>query len=250
MLRNNEDYLKIEIKGSDDIAKIISRKYKDKYSLKFWYERQNRFILDYLKEFKISHLVEIGCGIGNFLVQAQSVFPRVSGVEPGPESLEFARLNAPKAEVRPGKGEALPFEDQSVDAIVMKGVVHHLKDPVPVFKEAYRCLKPGGTLVIFEGNRSSLYRKIVLGIADLLRYRHETTLFEHRSPKVMKKMLTDSKLETSYIKNVSGFFAPLALLGIGGKKTWKFFGWIEDIFQTVCPVFFNYYIFMAAVRPG
>jgi SAM-dependent methyltransferase len=44
----------------------------------------------------------------------------------------------------------LPFEDESLDQIWLKDVLHHLEDPYKFFDEARRTLKPEGTLSIAE----------------------------------------------------------------------------------------------------
>jgi ubiquinone/menaquinone biosynthesis C-methylase UbiE len=49
--------------------------------------------------------------------------------------------------------ERLPFEDASFDAIHSKDSLHHMDDPRAALAEYRRVLKPGGTLVIVEGNR-------------------------------------------------------------------------------------------------
>lgn len=44
----------------------------------------------------------------------------------------------------------MPFADQSVDAIVMIDVLHHIPDARAFFREAIRCLRPGGRVVMIE----------------------------------------------------------------------------------------------------
>ena len=44
----------------------------------------------------------------------------------------------------------MPFEDTSVDAFFMFDVLHHITDPRAFFKEALRCLKPAGKIVMIE----------------------------------------------------------------------------------------------------
>jgi SAM-dependent methyltransferase len=44
----------------------------------------------------------------------------------------------------------MPFEDQSVDAFVMLDVLHHIPRPREFFREAVRCLKPDGKVVMIE----------------------------------------------------------------------------------------------------
>jgi SAM-dependent methyltransferase len=44
----------------------------------------------------------------------------------------------------------MPFENSSVDAFFMVDVLHHVSDPKAFFKEALRCLKIGGKIVMIE----------------------------------------------------------------------------------------------------
>lgn len=45
---------------------------------------------------------------------------------------------------------AMPFEDASLDAIVMVDVLHHIPDARAFFREATRCLKIGGRIAMIE----------------------------------------------------------------------------------------------------
>jgi SAM-dependent methyltransferase len=45
---------------------------------------------------------------------------------------------------------AMPFAEKSVDAFVMFDVLHHIPQPREFFKEALRCLKTGGKIVMIE----------------------------------------------------------------------------------------------------
>jgi SAM-dependent methyltransferase len=44
----------------------------------------------------------------------------------------------------------MPFEDESVDAFFMIDVLHHIAEPRAFFREALRCLKEGGKIVMIE----------------------------------------------------------------------------------------------------
>jgi SAM-dependent methyltransferase len=47
-------------------------------------------------------------------------------------------------------GEALPFAGNSLRGIVMTNVLHHIPEPAAFFREAARCLRPGGAVVLVE----------------------------------------------------------------------------------------------------
>lgn len=44
----------------------------------------------------------------------------------------------------------MPFKDNSVSAILLRGVLHHIPDADRFFKEVDRCLMPGGRLIMVE----------------------------------------------------------------------------------------------------
>ncbi|MEW6443461.1 MAG: class I SAM-dependent methyltransferase [bacterium] len=244
--REHPDYLNEEINGSDAIAVRMGRKLRRSHGLQILYQRQNNLILSAITPGNVARLLEIGCGIGNFLSSVQHRFPVVAGVDPGPESLALARKFSPRARLVTGSGEHLPFEPEAFDAIVMKGVVHHLKEPTAVFKEVRRCLKSGGTFLIYEGNRHSAYRRFMLGLANAMHIPHESTLFEHRSPEQMRRMLQEAGLQTSLQKDISGLFVPLALTGLGGRRLWLLLNRIEDLLQSLCPFLFDYHVLLVA----
>ncbi len=56
--------------------------------------------------------------------------------------------------------QALPFEDNSLRAIVMVNVLHHISDPEQFFKEAYRCIDDDGAIILVEPWVSSWSRII------------------------------------------------------------------------------------------
>lgn len=56
-----------------------------------------------------------------------------------------------------GDGGALPFDSESLDAVVFFQSLEHSNDPVTLLAEAERTLKRGGTLVVTSRNLTSLY---------------------------------------------------------------------------------------------
>jgi SAM-dependent methyltransferase len=56
--------------------------------------------------------------------------------------------------------EALPFDDGALRAIVMFDVLHHIKNVEPFFREAQRCLMPGGKIVAIEPASTAFARFI------------------------------------------------------------------------------------------
>jgi ArsR family transcriptional regulator len=56
----------------------------------------------------------------------------------------------PNVDVRRGELEALPIQDDALDAATLLLVLHHLPDPAAALTEAARVLRPGGRLLICD----------------------------------------------------------------------------------------------------
>lgn len=99
-------------------------------------------------------VVEVGCGNGmNFKHYPDSV-TKVHAVEPEPHLRALALGAAEKAivdiTVTGGTGDALPLDDESVDAAVLCMVLCSVPDPRAAVAELRRVVRPGGTLVFLE----------------------------------------------------------------------------------------------------
>ncbi len=103
-------------------------------------------------------VLDLGSGAGfDAFLAAQKVGKtgRVIGVDMTPEMLAKAQENAQKGgyanvEFRQGEIEALPVEDNSIDLIISNCVINLSPDKETVFKESFRVLKKGGSLMVSD----------------------------------------------------------------------------------------------------
>jgi SAM-dependent methyltransferase len=96
---------------------------------------------------KNASILDVGCATGGFLDFLKGRgFSHLFGVEPTTAYLEQARLSS--YNVRSGHAEALGYENDMFDALVIEQVMEHLFHPARAFKEAARVLKEGGVLCV------------------------------------------------------------------------------------------------------
>jgi SAM-dependent methyltransferase len=204
-------------------------------------------------------ILEIGYGVGGFLhYLAEHTLLNVVGIDVSEEHHRIARerLAAYAARIDPRLAavEALNAEmsrDRSstqFSAAVMRGVVHHLADPQVAFQELSLWLEHGGRLIILEGNVRSGYRRMVLRVADMIGIEHEASHFAHRSAEETAEMLATVGFTNFNVSFVSGVFAPVAFVGLGGTTFWSVLDAVEAVARRAAPSFFGWWYLMEAEK--
>lgn len=99
-------------------------------------------------------VLDVGSGLGTFVLLANHLGTPAIGVEPGEEEHALAeqrgRAMDPPVEgvFRNAPGEALPVDDESVSAVLLHDVLEHVRDWRRVLRESIRVLVPGGVIYV------------------------------------------------------------------------------------------------------
>jgi SAM-dependent methyltransferase len=101
--------------------------------------------------------LDIGSGMGLFLVAMHERGHRACGVEPQADLIERAKENCRfmgfEPDIREGCAEDISFPDDYFDIIISNSVMEHVQDWEVAAEECIRCLKPGGVLFVETTNR-------------------------------------------------------------------------------------------------
>ncbi len=107
--------------------------------------------------------LDIGTGPGFVAIEVarllQGTGCQVIGLDLSAAMLAQAAENARRAGLngslswREGDNKAMPFGDGEFDLVVSNDSLHHWEDPLPVFNEIARVLKPGGRCIVHDSKR-------------------------------------------------------------------------------------------------
>jgi ubiquinone/menaquinone biosynthesis C-methylase UbiE len=131
-----------------------------------WARYVSKSFVSVVKRWGVSggRVVDVGTGTGMLAIEFAKGIPAVEvvGLDLSGVALELARDNAQKSRVSPrvsfeeGDAEDMPFEDDAFDLAISGNTLHLLKNPVSMFNEIQRVLKPGGRFLVSDFRRSWL----------------------------------------------------------------------------------------------
>ncbi len=120
-----------------------------------WYETPQGKLIDLIETdcvfsllFPVrgSRILDVGCGSGNFALKLKNLGYNAVCLEPHPLMRERARMKG--LECVDGVAEALPFDNETFDAVVSITAVEFFEDVEKAIDEMLRVVKRGGKVVV------------------------------------------------------------------------------------------------------
>ena len=131
-----------------------------------WARYVSKSFVSVVKRWGVSsgRVLDVGTGTGMLAIEFAKGIPTVEvvGLDLSDVALELARDNAQRSRVssrvsfEKGDAEDMPFEDDTFDLVISGNTLHLLKNPVRMFNEIQRVLKPGGRFLVSDFRRSWL----------------------------------------------------------------------------------------------
>jgi SAM-dependent methyltransferase len=98
-------------------------------------------------------IADLGCGSGVFTELLRREGFQATGLDISPKLVALGRGKYPGLELIEGDAENLPFAPESLDGVLLSGLVHHFPDPRRLAAQVHRVLKRGGRFMAFDPNR-------------------------------------------------------------------------------------------------
>jgi len=100
------------------------------------------------------HMLDVGCGVGEFHPLVRGMFGRVCGADISAASIAQARIKNPEMQYEAYMGETLPHDSATFDLSIAICVLHHVLPPqrVGFLREMRRVVRPGGLVCLIEHN--------------------------------------------------------------------------------------------------
>jgi ubiquinone/menaquinone biosynthesis C-methylase UbiE len=111
-------------------------------------------VLEWLAPQPGERILDLGCGDGQLTARIAASGAMVVGLDASPQMAAAARSRG--MTVEEGSAEAMPFEEQSFDAVFSNAALHWVRDHEAMLAEVRRVLKPGGRFVAEMGGQGNV----------------------------------------------------------------------------------------------
>ena len=135
-------------------------------------DREFILLQSLLRADKGSLLLDVGCGTGHFSRRFARLGLSVSGIDPDPAALKFARTQGSDVHYMQGNAQELPFSDNALDYTIAVTSICFIEEPLQVLREMWRVTRHAMVLGLL--NRHSLLHLRKQGQGSYLGARWDT----------------------------------------------------------------------------
>lgn len=200
--------------------------------------RHHRQLAAELKVNESSHVLDVACGLGEFLAACSERGARVAGVDLSENAIGLCRTTLPDGDFHACSAERLPFDSDTFDLVTCLGSLEHFQDPKSAIEEMTRVAKADASFVILVPNKDFLTRKLGLysgtyqvdAKEDVRTLEEWNTLFESAGLKVHKRWKDLHVLSWDWISTGNWYAAPIRAAQAAALTIWPL-KWQYQVFH-------------------
>lgn len=197
-------------------SSMFSRFFGNLLALSGFFRESMDYPFVYFSDIKKGSLLELGCGSGSTLKLFSDWGWRAQGLDFDEQAV--ANSQAKGLIVNHGDIFSQHFPENSFDAIFSSHVVEHVPDPLALFKESFRVLKPNGIFVaVMPNSDSKLHEFFKSNWRELDPPRH-LHIF---NPQSLKAMIANTPFKSFDIKTSNYSAAGVWFMSYKIKKSGK-----------------------------
>lgn len=169
---------------------------RDDYLSPLTIKRYNE-LLDYFEPYrKTNNLIDIGCGMGYFLVEAKKRGWNVFGTEFTDTAIKIC--NQKDISMKKGVFNPKNYKTNAFDIITSFEVIEHINNPLFEVANYYEALRKSGILYITTPNFNSLLRYRMQENYNVITYPEHLSYY---TPKTINNLLTLTGFKKSFLKS-------------------------------------------------
>ncbi len=164
LLRRNPTYLPkaLEAAYNNNYLKFLSGEYTAGRQRRYAEVLGDLGFAAATRDFPRKRILDVGCGYGLFLNHIAQHGWEPWGVDFAADCIDYARTHFGLDNVAVGNLDSDSFEPDFFDAVTLWSVAAHLDDPIRMFSDIRRVLRPGGLLIVYTVNAASLQHRLKL----------------------------------------------------------------------------------------
>ncbi len=157
----------------------------------------DKILKQYLRDGK--KLLDVACGTGQFAIkiQKQNRDMLIHGADSSPGMIKQALTKNKIVEWTLCPADKLDYLDNKFDIVTCSHAFHHFPNKDKAMAEMYRVLKPGGVLIIADGQKRNIWGWLIFTIVELVEGNVHHTSKEERIKLLEKYHFIYSHIEVN-----------------------------------------------------
>lgn len=167
----------IEGKAPHDQAYTYAQDGETDLANRYYSARARRFV-SYLAALAVpkGKLLDVGCGQGEFLVEASALGWRTVGVELSEAAASTCRARSGAPVFAANLASEQLFNRESFDAVTLWGVLEHVPDPELLLRACCALVRPDGLLLLETPSSAGIFRLVARSLMAITGGRFEQAL--------------------------------------------------------------------------